>query len=59
MDDVPPTDGTCHLRLRTPYGWDGGREGDFQRKGGEVGRSERRLDDAACCGRFQCTHRGG
>ena len=22
-----------------------------------VGRSERRPDDAVCCGRFQCTHR--
>ena len=46
MDDDPPTDGMCHLRLRTPYGWGGGRDGGLQRRGREVGRSERRSDDA-------------
>ena len=37
----------------------GGREGGFQRRDGEVGRSERRSDDAVRCGRFQCAHRCG
>ena len=31
----------------------------LQRRGGEVGRSERRSDDAVHCGRFQCKHRCG
>ena len=59
MDDDPPTEGMCYLHLRTPDEWDGGREGGFQRRGGEVGRSERRSDDAVRCGRFQCIHRFG
>ena len=33
--------------------------GDFQRRGREVGQSERWSDDAVCCGRFQCAHRYG
>ena len=30
MDDDPPTDGICHLRLRTPDGYDDGREEVFR-----------------------------
>ena len=52
LDDDPPTDGMYHLRLRTPDGWDGGREGGFRRRGGDVGWSERRPDDSVRCRRF-------
>ena len=58
MNDDPPY-GMCHVRLRTPDGWNGGIEGGFQGRGGEVGLSERRSDDARRCGRFQCAHRCG
>ena len=59
IDDDPPTDGICHLRLLTSDGYDGVREGGFLRRGGDVGRSERQSDDAVRCRRFQCTHRWG
>ena len=58
MHDDPPTDGMCHLRLRTPDGWGGGRKGSFQRR--DSGWSGRRPDDNAVrCWRFQCAHRCG
>ena len=59
MNDKPPTDGVCHIRLRTPHGYGMGREGGFQRRGVEDGCSGRRPDDDVRCGRFQCAHRCG
>ena len=52
MDDDPPTDGMCHPRIRRHWA-----EKEAFRE--EVGRPERRSDDAVNCRRFQCAHRCG
>ena len=52
MDDDPPTDGMCHPRIRRHWA-----EKEAFRE--EVGRPERRSDDAVHCRRFQCAHRCG
>ena len=40
MGDDPPTDGMCHLRLRTPRRVGRRQRRSFQRRGGDVGLSD-------------------
>ena len=59
MDDDSPTDGMCHLRLRTQTGRTEAEKEAFRKEVESLAGLSDVQTDAVRCGRFQCAHRCG